>query len=394
MRLFSTIFLTTGTMIGVGLLALPIMLGLVGFWPGFALTLVAVTAMWLSGYALAERVMDRQEEHGDVATLYAQDLTAHTRWIVLPVYLLVLYGLLVAYFTAGAQILEGLVPVSITIDQWILIVFGVATVFMLFGQDLMMRLNGWIVTTMIVSFIVLLVAGTQSLRAENFTHHDWYLMPFALPVICCAFTYHNIVPFVCKKLKFQRKYVHLSLTSGVLIALMMTLAWFFVVTGSLPAKAGEAGVSLREAYQHGIPATVPLAQLTGSSVVLRVGLIFSLLAVMTSYLAISASLGSFLQDVIPWLRREERRWYLFAAIFAPPLSFALIEPDVFLDMLDIVGGIGAITLFGMLPVAGFIRQRTRPGTRLQLIMVILFSFFASVFLIETGKTLGLLIPPV
>ena len=379
--------LTAGTMVGVGLLAVPVSLGLIGFVPGVLLILVVVMAMWVAGFALAERAMDQQRQDADLASIVASDLGNWTRWVTLPVYLLMFYAVLVAYLTAAASSLMSLVQWDWTSTQWTILVFGVASCFLVFGQAVMLRLNGLVVATMVMAFLVLLWLSSGGIQYQNLLHHNWIMAPLVLPMLCTAFTYHNVVPLVCKKLAFQRRRVHLALTLGLAIAMAMTVAWFLVVVGTLPLDTGSS--SLVEASRQGVPATVPLAQFSGSILVTTCGLIFSLLAVLTSYLGVGAALSSFLRDIIPILRPQGRGALLFLAVFTPPLVIALVYPTIFLKMVDLVGGVGTIILFGLLPLLGFIRQRREDNKRLRGPLYLLLFFFLAIFGIELAKLAGL-----
>jgi tyrosine-specific transport protein len=52
---------------------------------------------------------------------------------------------------------------------------------------------------------------------------------------------------------------------------------------------------------------------------------------------------------------------VLALTFAPPLLIALVYPDIFLVALDVVGGVGIVVLFGILPTLIVLRDRARSG---------------------------------
>lgn len=381
--IFSAVALTVGTMVGVGLLAVPLGLGLVGFVPGLLIMLVTVVGLWLAGYALAERAIALARQDADLALIAANDLGTWTRWVVLPVYLLMFYSVLVAYLTAAQSSLMALVGGSLGPTQWTMIAFAVVSLFIVFGQSIMLRLNALVLLLMVAAFLILVFRSLGHIEQENLLHGDWALMPLALPILVMAFTYHNIVPLVCKRLAFQRRSIHLALTLGLTIALVLTASWFFVVVGTLPLA--DSPYSIQESIRAGVPATVPIAQLSGSMLITSTGLIFSLLALLTSYLGVGAALSSFLRDIVPALRPDNRALWVFLLVFLPPLVIALIYPDIFIHMVELVGGIGTVILFGFLPILGFIWQRYRGGRLNGWLMVLPLLFFGVVFLVELGK---------
>lgn len=384
---WSCVFLATGTMIGVGLLAVPIITGLLGFIPGLVLTLLATLMMWLAGALIAERAMALKIADGDITSLYVADLGPWVKWITIPVYLLLFYAILVAYLSAAAGIVTSISPLSIPTPAWVLAVFIFCSILMLFGQTMMLRFNGIIVTLMLACFIAMLLTALSHITPQNLTHTNLPLAPFTLPVLACAFTYHSVIPFICRRLDHDRQSIHLALTLAVIIALGMTAVWLLVVSGALPYQAASDAPSLLRAYQNGSAATIPLAEVTGSRAIAIFADGFSLLALLTSYLGIGAALSSFIRDIAPALRPPNRAPHLFATVFLPPLTLALIEPDIFLAMVGVAGGFGVIVLFGMLPVLASYRSNPSFACGRKAVLLIMLAFFLLVFGIELAKVI-------
>jgi tyrosine-specific transport protein len=386
----NAVFLTTGTMIGVGMLAVPVLLGLTGFWPGL-LTMICVALLaWTAGYALAERIMDRRNPEGDLDSLYRADLGAWTRWVTVPGYLLLFYSLLITYITGAADTLTGLVPFHLPDKGWIIIFFGTASLFTVFGRTVLLRWNGLIVISMVLAFVVMVCISSDHINTENLAHHKWRITPLVLPVLCCAFAYHNIIPIVCRELNWQRRAVHTALSLGLLLAVAMLAIWLLVVVGSLPLANTPDLPSLTTAYSSGNPATVPLAKLLSSHMITAAGLVFSLLAILSSYLGVGTALSSFLCDLAPFLHTERHPARVFAITYFLPLMLAVIYPGIFLSMVGLVGGLGMILLFGILPIIAFMRQRTRRHPLLTMVMILVFLAFLAIFVIELAKVSGLL----
>lgn len=386
----TSVFLTTGNMIGVGLLAVPVLLGLTGFWPGLLIMALIAALVWISGYAIAARIIALRRPDGDLPSLYGSELGGWSRWIVIPAYLLMFYGVLTAYLAGAGSMLSTLVYSGISVNVWIIIVFLTASSFFAFGQSIMLRMNSFIVSVLVLVFIALVAVSSVHVRAVNFTHCNWGVAPFTLPVLCCAFTYHNVIPSVCKKNEWRGRMIHMALLTGLLIAVFMTAAWFFVVVGSLPFSDDHGGPSLVSAFNQGKPATVPLAELVRSPLVTIFGLIFSLLAILTSYLGVGVGLSSFLRDLVPALRPTKRGPLVFCATFLPPLLITLLYPSIFLDMVDVVGGLGTIILFGLLPILSFVRRTERGRRMTKVIMIGAFALFLCIFVLEAGKVLGVI----
>ena len=182
-------------------------------------------------------------------------------------------------------------------------------------------------------------------------------MPGALPIMVTAFHFHNIIPTICRSLDSDPTAVRKAIVYGSLTGLVMNFLWVFTVLGDLPvAASGDASILF--AYEHGQPATIPLSKLIGLSYFTRIGLLFALLAITTSYLANGTALMSFFSDM---LRDRDGETPLLAAVlltFIPPLAVSAAYPALFLKALDVVGGVGISLLFGVLP--GLLAARPRP----------------------------------
>jgi tyrosine-specific transport protein len=384
----SAVLLISGTMIGVGILALPVSLGLAGFFPG-VMTMIGVAFLsWTSGVLLGERVMDRGDAAPDIVSLYMADLGPAIRWVVVPVYLLLFYALMVAFLTGAAGILDTLIASGLPEKAWLIAVFVFVSLLSAFGRIILLRGNNVIAAVMISAFLLLLFSSVSHITKDNLCYIKWSVLPLTLPVLVCTFSYQIVIPIVREELQGNRFAVHMASLCALLIALLMTASWFFVVAGSLPVFDVQGGPSLQLAYKQGLPATVPLAQLLRSPIITLSGLLFSLLAITTSYLGVGAGLSSFMKDILPFFRAKNHTGWLFAATFCPSLVMALLNPHIFLTMVDIVGGLGIIFLYGLLPTLAFMRHRARGHLLSMVLMSIMLILFAALFGIELAKVFG------
>ncbi|MFA5180822.1 MAG: aromatic amino acid transport family protein [Syntrophales bacterium] len=74
--------------------------------------------------------------------------------------------------------------------------------------------------------------------------------------------------------------------------------------------------------------------------------------------------------------------------FLPPLAISILYPDLFLKAIDIAGGFGIVTLFGILPsIIALKKARNGRERVLGVMMLLLFGVF---FLFETAQELGFL----
>jgi len=118
-------------------------------------------------------------------------------------------------------------------------------------------------------------------------------------------------------------------------------------------------------------------------------LLFALMAIITSYLSNGYGLMEFMDDLTSNYFKKSSRLLIIILSFGPPLVIALIYPNIFLTALDMVGGLGIVVLFGILPsIIAVIRARTS-GKKAFFGIVMTILFLAFLFL-KIGKEAGLL----
>jgi len=124
--------------------------------------------------------------------------------------------------------------------------------------------------------------------------------------------------------------------------------WVFVVIGVLPLT-GQGQGNILTALHESLPATVPLSLALHSKVITTAGMFFALAAIITSYMGLGISLMGFTKDMISSYGIKSSRFMEAGFTFGPPLMVALVYPNLFLNVLDLVGGIGVLLVFGFLP---------------------------------------------
>jgi hypothetical protein len=144
---------------------------------------------------------------------------------------------------------------------------------------------------------------------------------------------------------------------GMIIALAMNILWTMCGIGTLPRHGDN---SLVLAYTRNLPATVPMGNVLGSTAFAVLAAGFSISAIVTSFIANGLGLMSFSKDLLAHSRlRKTSHLDLIIKVmtFLPPAIIALLWPNVFIKALDVVGGIGIVTLFGILPCLIALRRK-------------------------------------
>lgn len=388
-HIWTLALLVAGNTIGAGILGLPIKTGLAGILP----SILCMAAMWMAmlatGWILVTRIINSHHATSDLATLFYQELGAPGKWLSTAGYLIIFYGVLVAYLTGAASILSALLHVAVPEKAWLVIFFIVVTSITLFGVDLARKGNALIMVVLGLSFMFLLVKAGQNADVQRFTYTDWKFVPAIIPIVACAFTFHNVIPTVCRNLQWRAKAVWKVLAIGTFIPLVMNILWILVVIGALPLD-GQNKASILTAFHENSPATIPLSLALHSRQITTVGMVFAFTAILTSYLAVGICFMSFIRDITSSCFHNTNRVRDAALTFGPPLAIALIYPNIFLKALDVAGGVGILLVFGLLPTLVFIKNRGREFTWQKLVGYTTMFIFGCLLVMELAQEFGLL----
>ena len=379
-------FLITGNLIGAGILGLPIQAGLDGLIPTLVGMVIVGAAMFYTAVILSKEAVGEREETFNFPSLYSNYLGTSGKWVAILANLIILWGLLTAYLTGATTIITSLFHTHLP-GAIVLIIFALL-ITSLTACDIAVvrRYNALLVVVMWISFAVIVAMSERYVEIKRFAYKDWGFLPMALPIMITSFHFHNIIPNVCHNLKWNFSIIWKTMLVGMLIGYLMNAMWVQVGIGALPLTGGD--ISLVSAFEHNLPATVPLSKEVKSSLFTTFSLLFALLAISTSYLANGRGLLGFIGDLTKNHFKVSSRVLILALSFGPPILISLIYPDIFLKALNIVGGIGIVVLFGVLPsIIAIMKARTAAK---KVLAVTALTFFGFCLLFVLGQQFGLI----
>ncbi|WP_419784939.1 aromatic amino acid transport family protein [Pseudodesulfovibrio sp.] len=385
-KIVSTALVLTGYMVGAGILALPVNLGPSGFLPALGGALAVWAVMTTTGLVLSRQPFLMENKDADMPSLFEYVLGRTGKWISVAANLLILYGLLTAYLAGVATVAVD--SFHIALPEWavILIYFCIITLLASLGDAVLQRGNAILMVLMWALFAALLVLVVPHFEGVDLGAAEMPFFISGLPILVVAFNFHNVVPSLCHGLNHDRKAITQAILLGSGIGFVMTASWAVAVFLTLPVSAPD-GVDLIHAFASGQPATVPLNHLIHSRVFVNVSIAFSVVAMSTSYIGTGAGLLSFVRDVIG--EKMRKPLIIWLVTFMPPLLVGVLYPNGFLSALNVVGGLGIGTLFGILPGIMLIKQ-SEPGSRKRMLGWFIVAFFTVVLLVECGHELGML----
>lgn len=385
-KIFTSALVVTGFMVGAGILALPINLGPAGLLPSIGGALAVWALMTCNGLILARQPYFERNEDADLPTLFQAAFGPAGKWVSVAANLLILYGLLTAYLAGVAEVAVN--SFNLPLPEWgvLLVYFVMATLLASLGNAVLRRGNAVLMTLMWLLFGTLLILIIPHFGGGDLTGADWGFFPSGLPILVVAFNFHNVVPTLCRVLDHDRKAITTAIWLGSGVGMGMTMIWTVAVMLTLPMEAAD-GVDIISAFQAGVPATVPLDSLISSRLFVDASIAFAVVAMTTSYMGTGVSLAGFLKDVLGPGRGG--RFTLWLLTFVPPVLVGVAFPSIFLKALNIVGGLGIGTLFGILPGLLLVRQ-SPAGSRSRLAGYAIIMLFSCIILVEVGQETGLL----
>lgn len=372
-KTLGTTLLVSGTMIGAGMLAMP----LTSAGIGFTFTVVLLISLWLLltySALLFVEVYQTTESDSGIGTLSALYFGNAGRVVSTTVMFVFLYALLAAYISGGGEILmkatqssglfgqEGIflhfienfgiqvqsggVFVSamdaagltnevnifnVSPDMTLKIFVGIFTAF--FGSFVIIStkvVDGFnrllffvmLVALVVVMFVMFPKASVQNLMAMPL---DNALIISAAPIFFTSYGFHGSIPSLVKYMEGDVRGLRIAIVAGSAITLVGYILWQLSTHGVLSQgeftqilKENPTLYGLIEASRH----------ITGSEIIASAVQLFSALALVTSFLGVALGLFDCTEDMLrKGLHINAGRLLLGAITFLPPVLFAYFYPD-------------------------------------------------------------------
>lgn len=215
--------LVAGNLVGAGILGLPINTGLSGLWPSLLAMVAGGAMMYLTAIILGDQTALSRSETFDYPSLYQAYLGRVGKWAAIVANMIILYGLLTAYFAGGSKILASLAGLQ---DQQELALLCMAAPLILLtciNLSLIQRINTLLVILLAAAFTMLILMSAGHMDMQRTTYSDWSFVPATLPIIVTAFHFHNIIPTISADLKWDMRIFRRAVLLGMLLAFIMNI---------------------------------------------------------------------------------------------------------------------------------------------------------------------------
>ena len=348
--LLNATLLVSGTCIGGGMLALPVVSGQPGFIPSIVAMFIAWIAMTATALCLIELCLWLGKKNIHVISLAEHYLGTWGKSVAWVLFLFMSYASLIAYVAGSGHLLaQGISSLGLFCSQNV----GCLLFILLFGPFVFLphaklaKANSLLFYAMIITYMVIIATGVSYIKEENIQHRDWMSTYKAIPLILTSFSFQTMAPSLLPLLGYKRKKLWLACSIGTLIPFLVYVLWQWVILGAVPIE-GKDG--LLEAYRLGEPATYSLSAISHTPLLTIANDFFSFFVLVTPFLGLTMGLFDFLADGFHIQRNTKGRIILTTLVLVPTLFSALYFERIFLTALDFSGGFGDSILNGLLPI--------------------------------------------
>lgn len=351
-RFIGGILLIVGTSIGGGMLALPVANAATGFWQSSLFLLLCWLLMTLGAFFILE-VNLYLPPGKNMVSMAAATLGNPGLLLAWLSYLFLLYTLLSAYISGGADVLGGLLQhVNIHAYPWQLtalftLVFGLVVYGGIRQVDM---LNRSLMFTKLIVYFILVVLIAPYIHVESFQNGNVRYITGSIMILITSFGFAIIVPNLRDYFNDDIRLLKKVVLIGSIIPLLCYLAWDAVIIGSLPSHGDHGLMSLMHDEHTTSSLALMLSHTVNNNIISSLFNFFTSICMLTAFLGVSLCLMSFLGDGLNMKQQGHEGLGLFLLTFLPPLLIVLFYPGAYIKALSYAGFFCVILLL-LLPAS-------------------------------------------
>ena len=329
------VLIIAGTAIGGSMIALP--LGLCRL--EFIYSISWMTLIWLLMTVSVYITLDVMRKIGQPVTMAEAALNTIGR----PLYvlnqvsiLLLFYTLLVAYSSGLADLFMGADSCPYRVTLFKILIFAAFAVGMWKSTSVMDYCNRGLFAFKILLFVAMIFLLVPHMKCNNLFmswNHDTKSFLVVIPLLFTAFGFHGSAPAVVEYLGIKHPRLYMVFIFGSVIPLLLYILWEAMVSGLLPLYGD---VSLQSVFNDGGnigDLMQALADASAAGCLVSIITMFSVAAILTSFVGVSISLCHFWSEYNETKNMRWDRKMVIAFTFIPSLLVTLIYPSIFVTAL-------------------------------------------------------------
>ncbi len=294
------------------------------------------------------------KENVNLTTMVDQILGCFYRIITSFIYICLLYSLMSAYIFAYDKWLKKIFTNYIAIENMniiCIIIFIILNIIIVFKKkNIINKINYLLSIALLLIYICMIYICLPHIDIKLIKKINYENISNGLSLIITSFGFCVIIPTISVFLKKNKHQLIISIIIGSIIPLLVYIMWQFTILGIFPTDGKYSLVELSYQKENfDIMFIYFLEEILKISLVSKIILIFSLLAVLTSMIGISLSLVDFLYDNLNIKNNNNiNKTIILSLIILPPIIISNYAPIGFTKILNL-SGILVSFLLGILP---------------------------------------------
>ncbi|AUH73717.1 amino acid permease [Legionella sainthelensi] len=338
-RFIGGILLIVGTSIGGGMLALPVANAATGFWQSSIFLFLCWVFMTLGAFFILEAnlYLPRGKHMVSMAQATLGKYGLLIAWVS---YLFLLYTLLSAYISGGADVLNSLLfKVGLHLKDWqasslFTLIFGLVVYGGIYYVD---YVNRGLMFGKLAVYFLLIVLIAPHIEIEHLHHGDMGYIGGSIMILITSFGFAIIVPNLRDYFDDDIKQLKKVIFIGSLIPLFCYLAWDAVIMGALPSEGSQNLESLMSNPHTTSALASMLSNKVQNTTISALFNFFTSICMLTAFLGVSLCLYSFLADGLKLREQGTHGLGLFLLTFTPPLLIVIYYPGAYIHALGYAG---------------------------------------------------------
>ena len=358
-RFIGGILLIVGTSIGGGMLALPVANAAAGFWASSLFLLICWALMTLGAFYILEVNLYLPAGKNMIsmanATLGIPGLVV--TWLS---YLFLLYALLSAYISGGADVLGGLLQhLDIHAPAGLLAFLFTLSFGLIVYQGIRQVdfCNRGLMFAKLAVYILLVVCIFPHIHFNYFQQGEMRKITGSLMILMTSFGFAIIVPNLRDYFNDDIKALKKVVLIGSLIPLFCYFAWDAVIIGTLPSHGPDGLIALMQSDHTTSGLALSLSQTVNNTFISSFFNFFTSVCMLTAFLGVSLCLLSFLGDGLSLTQQGKQGIVLFILTFLPPLVMVLYYPGAYLHALSYAGYLCVILLLFLPALMSYVGRK-------------------------------------
>lgn len=337
-KLIGSTLIIIGTMIGAGMLALPIISAEVGFVTAAIMLTIIWSIMTVTGLLTLEVNLAFAEYGNSLGTMAFRTIGFSGKILSWACTLLLLYSLTAAYISGNASLLTNVAELILQVKtpSWLnaslfLVIMGGMVFWSTKSVDYCNRFLLSFKGLLLIMTFALLFPHIDFVNLIRNSNEHKYLWPM-IPIFLCSFGFHPTIPSLSNYIGRKPRELKFAIICGSSIVFVIYLFWLLVTMGIVPLVGEHSFTTIMKARDHGsVGDFIKTIYVIVDNKWVTMGINgFSNIAMTTSFLGVALGLFDFLADGFKRSNTRFGRLQTALLTFIPPLIFALFFPNGFI----------------------------------------------------------------